>query len=608
MEIRNIAIIAHVDHGKTSLTNSLMKQSGLAEDNFTMDTNELEKERGITIYSKNTSIFYKNTKINIVDTPGHADFSSEVERVLRSIDSVLLVVDAKEGPMPQTKFVLKKSLELGLKPIVVINKIDKPAARPDKVQEMVYELFLDLGANDEQLNFEVIYTNGRDGIAKKNINDESNNLEPLLDLILEKVAPVSSDELTNKELRAQPFNLGYDNFLGRLAICRIYEGKIRKNDNVFVKSIDGQLRKGKIVKMFTFHGLEKVELDEAIAGDIVIIAGIPDIFIGETICLNPEAELLPIIHIDEPTISLNFLVNNSPFAGRDGKFVTNKQIKERLEKETEVNVGLKIDFSSTEYYKVSGRGELHIAILLEKMRREGYELQISKPQVIFKEENGEKLEPYEEVIIDVPNDMSGVVIEKLSKRKGTMTEMKSDAIHTRIIFEIPTRGLLGYKSEFIVDTRGEGILSSRVIGFKKYAGEIEKRNVGSMVSMATGKSSGFSLFNLQERGVLYIGHGEDVYEGMVIGNVSKGNDLTVNPTKGKELSNMRASGSDEAIKLTPPNVLDIEKGMSIMSDDEYLEITPNFVRLRKQYLTEIERIRQKRKQWSYFTEDYIIFF
>lgn len=561
-----------------------------------MDTNELEKERGITIYSKNTSIFYKNTKINIVDTPGHADFSSEVERVLRSIDSVLLVVDAQEGPMPQTKFVLKKSLELGLKPIVVINKIDKPAARPDEVKEMVYELFLDLGANDEQLNFEVIYANGRDGIAKKNINDKSNNLEPLLDLILEKVVPASSDELTNKELRAQPFNLGYDNFLGRLAVCRIYEGKIRKNDDVFVKSIDGQLRKGKIVKMFTYHGLEKVELDEAIAGDIVIVAGIPDIYIGETICLNPEVESLPVIHIDEPTISLNFLVNNSPFAGRDGKFVTNRQIRERLEKETEVNVGLKIDFSSTEYYKVSGRGELHIAILLEKMRREGYELQISKPQVIFKEENGEKLEPYEEVIIDVPNDMSGVVIEKLSKRKGIMIEMKTDTIHTRIIFEIPTRGLLGYKSEFIIDTRGEGILSSRVVGFKKYAGEIEKRNVGSMVSMATGKSSGFSLFNLQERGVLYIGHGEDVYEGMVIGNVSKGNDLTVNPTKGKELSNMRASGSDEAIKLTPPDVLDIEKGMSIMSDDEYLEITPNFVRLRKQYLTEIERIRQKRKQ------------
>lgn len=596
MEIRNIAIIAHVDHGKTSLTDSLMKQSGAAEENFTMDTNELERERGITIYSKNTSIFYKDTKINIVDTPGHADFSSEVERVLRSIDSVLLVVDAQEGPMPQTKFVLKKSLELGLKPIVVINKIDKPAARPDDVKEMVYELFLDLGANDEQLDFEVVYANGRDGIAKRKIEDDSNNLEPLLDLVLEKVVPASSEELTNKELRAQPFNLGYDNFLGRLAICRIYEGKIRKADDVFVKGISDETRKGKVVKMFTFHGLEKVELDEAIAGDIVIIAGIPDIFIGETICSNSSSESLPFIHIDEPTISLNFLVNSSPFAGKDGKFVTNRQLKERLLKETEINVGLKIDFSLAEHYKVYGRGELHIAILLEQMRREGYELQVSQPQVIFKEEDGKKLEPYEEVIIDIPNDMSGVVIEKLSKRKGIMTEMKPDTIHTRIVFEMPTRGLLGYKSEFIVDTRGEGILASRVIGFKQYAGEIEKRNVGSMVSMATGKSSGFSLFNLQERGVLYIGHAEDIYEGMVIGNVSKGNDLAVNPTKGKELSNMRSSGADEAIKLTPPDVLSIEKGMSIMSNDEYLEITPNFVRLRKQYLTEIERTRQKRKQ------------
>ncbi|MFA5228462.1 MAG: translational GTPase TypA [Candidatus Paceibacterota bacterium] len=596
MEIRNIAIIAHVDHGKTSLTDSLMKQSGAAEESFTMDTNELERERGITIYSKNTSIFYKNTKINIVDTPGHADFSSEVERVLRSIDSVLLVVDAQEGPMPQTKFVLKKSLELGLKPIVVINKIDKPAARPDEVQEMIYELFLDLGASDEQLDFEVVYANGRDGIAKRKIEDDSKNLEPLLDLVLEKVVPASSEELTSKKLRAQPFNLGYDNFLGRLAICRIYEGKIRKADDVFIKGINSEIRKGKVVKMFTFHGLEKVELEEAIAGDIVIIAGIPDIFIGETISSDLEFESLPFIHIDEPTISLNFLVNNSPFAGKDGKFVTNRQLKERLMKEIEINVGLKIDFSSSEYYKVYGRGELHIAILLEQMRREGYELQISQPQVIFKEENGKKLEPYEEVIIDIPSEMSGVVIEKLSKRKGIMTDMKPDASHTRIIFEIPTRGLLGYKSDFVMDTRGEGILSSRVIGFKSYAGEIEKRNVGSMVSMATGKSSGFSLFNLQERGSLYIGHAEDIYEGMVIGNVSKGNDLAVNPTKGKELSNMRASGSDEAIKLTPPDILTIEKGMSIMSDDEYLEITPNFVRLRKQYLTEVERIRQKRKQ------------
>lgn len=595
MEIRNIAIIAHVDHGKTSLTDSLMKQSGGAEENFTMDTNELEKERGITIYSKNTSIFYKDTKINIVDTPGHADFSSEVERVLRSIDSVLLVVDAQEGPMPQTKFVLKKSLELGFKPIVVINKIDKPAARPDEVKEMVYELFLDLGANDEQLDFEVVYANGRDGIAKRNLNDESDNLVPLLDLIINKVNPASSGELASKKLRAQPFNLGYDNFLGRLAICRIYEGKINKGKDVFVKGINNEVRKGKVVKMFTFHGLEKVELEEASAGDIVIIAGIPDIFIGETISSDLEIDSLPFIHIDEPTISLNFLVNNSPFAGKDGKFVTNRQLKERLLKEIEINVGLKIDFSSSEYYKVYGRGELHIAILLEQMRREGYELQVSQPQVIIKEEDGKKLEPYEEVIIDIPSEMSGTVIEKLSKRKGVMTEMKPDTIHTRIIFEIPTRGLLGYKSEFVMDTRGEGILASRVIGFKPYAGEIEKRSVGSMISMTTGKSSGFSLFNLQERGTLYIGHAEDVYEGMVIGNVSKGNDLAVNPNKGKELSNMRASGSDEAIKLTPPDILNIEKAMSVMNDDEYIEITPNFVRLRKQYLTEVERIRHKRK-------------
>ena len=596
MEIRNIAIIAHVDHGKTTLTDSLMRQSGVADEGFTMDTNDLEKERGITIYSKNTSIFYKDTKINIVDTPGHADFSSEVERVLRSIDSVLLVVDAQEGPMPQTKFVLKKSLELGLKPIVIINKIDKPAARPDEVKEMVYELFMDLGANDEQLDFETIYANGREGIAKKNLNDDSKDLSPLLDLILEKVTPASSEDLNDKNLRAQPFNLGYDNFLGRLAICRIYEGKIKKGDEVVVKGIEEEPRKGKIIKMFTFYGLEKKELEEAVAGDVVVVAGIPDIFIGETICSSIEDENLPVIKIDEPTISLNFLVNNSPFAGREGKFVTNRQIKERLEKELEINVGLKIDLSSTDQYKVCGRGELHIAILLEKMRREGYELQISQPQVIIKEEDGKKYEPFEEVIIDVPNESSGVVIEKLSKRKGIMTEMKQELEHSRIIFEIPTRGLLGYKSDFIVDTRGEGILASRVIGFKPYAGEIEKRSVGSMVSMVTGKSSGFSLFNLQERGTLYIGHAEDVYEGMVIGNVSKGNDLSVNPNKGKELSNMRASGSDEAIKLIPPTPITIEKGMSIMNDDEYLEITPLSTRLRKQYLTEVDRITQKRKR------------
>ncbi len=596
MEVRNIAIIAHVDHGKTALTDALMKQTGMVEEGFTMDTNELEKERGITIYSKNASIFYKNTKINIVDTPGHADFSSEVERVLRSIDSVLLVVDAQEGPMPQTKFVLKKSLELGLKPIVVINKIDKPAARPEETREMVLELFLDLGANDEQLNFNVVYASGRDGVAKRSLKDESKDLTPLLDLILEKVPSASSEELTNNLLRAQPFNLAYDNFLGRLAVCRIYEGKIKKGDEVYVKGVKDEIRKAKIVKIFTFYGLDRREVEEASAGDVVMIAGISDIFIGETICFDPEQKVLPAIDIDEPTISLNFLVNNSPFSGRDGKFVTNSQLKERLKKELEVNVGLKVDFSSTDHYKVYGRGELHIAVLLENMRREGYELQVSQPQVIIKEEDGKKLEPFEEVIIDVPEEMSGTVIEKLSKRKGIMTEMRPEQGHVRLIFEIPTRGLLGYKPEFVIDTRGEGLLATRVIGFRPYVGEIEKRSVGSMVSMVTGKASGFSLWGLQERGVLYIGHADDVYEGMVIGNVSKGNDLSVNPTKGKELSNMRASGSDEAIKLTPPLSITLERGLSIMNEDEYLEITPDNIRLRKQYLSEIERTKQRRKQ------------
>jgi len=596
MEIRNIAIIAHVDHGKTTLTDAIMKQTGTAKEGFSMDVNDLEKERGITIYSKNTSVFYKDTKINIVDTPGHADFGSEVERVLRSIDSVLLVVDAQEGPMPQTKFVLKKSLELGLKPIVIINKIDKQGADPEQTREMVFELFLDLGANDEQLNFSVIYAIGRDGVAKKELNDEFKDITPLLDLILEKVPAASSEELSLKSLRAQPFNLAYDNFLGRMAISRIYEGILKKGQEVIIKGIEPETRKGKIVKIFTFKGMERVEIDEAIAGDVVMFAGVSDINIGETVCLEDTQEPLPVIKVDEPTISLNFLVNSSPFAGRDGKFVTNRQLRERLEKELEVNVGLRVDLSQTDHYKVYGRGELHIAILLEQMRREGYELQVSQPQVIIKEENGQKLEPFEEVIIDVPEEFSGVVIEKISKRKGIMTEMKTEDGHVRLVFEAPTRGLLGYKPDFVVDTKGEGIFTSRVIGFRPYVGEIEKKTVGSMSSMVSGKAAGFSLFNLQERGDLYIGHGTEVYEGMVIGNVSKGNDLTVNPTKGKELSNMRSSGADEAIKLIPPIDLNLERGLSIMNEDEYLEITPKNIRLRKQFLSEIERIRDKRKQ------------
>lgn len=596
MDIRNIAIIAHVDHGKTTLTDALMRQTGMAEEGVSMDSNALEQERGITIYSKNTSVYYKDTKINIVDTPGHADFGSEVERVLRSIDSVLLVVDAQEGPMPQTKFVLKKSLELGLKPIVVINKIDKPAAQPDEVKEMVFELFLDLGADDEQLEFTTIYAIARNGVAMKKIGDEAKDLTPLLDTIIEQVAVASTQEAATKELRVQPFNLAYDNFLGRLAIGRIYEGSIKKADTVFIKTVSGEIRTGKITKLYTFEGLQRKEVEEAGAGDIVMIAGLPDIYIGETICKNTEQEALPAINIDEPTISLNFLVNNSPFAGREGKFVTNRQIKERLEKELEVNVGLKIDFSSADHYKVYGRGEMHIAILLENMRREGYEIQISQPHVIIKDVDGVKNEPYEEVTITIPDEMTGTVIEKMSKRRGTMTNMAPEHGYTRIIFEIPTRGLLGYRNEFIVDTRGEGIIYTRVIGFRPHAGTIEKSEVGSMISMATGKALGFSLFNLQERGALYIEANTEVYEGMVIGNVAKGNDMTVNPTKGKQLTNMRASGADEAIRLTPPIKLSLESGMSIMNGDEYLEITPLSIRLRKQFLTENDRVKASRKK------------
>lgn len=594
MEIRNIAIIAHVDHGKTTLTDALMKQTGTASGDASMDSNDLEKERGITIYSKNTSVSYRDTKINIVDTPGHADFSSEVERILRSIDCVLLLVDAQEGPMPQTKFVLKKSLELGLQPIVVINKIDKPAARPAEVGEMVYELFLDLGASDEQLDFPVVYAASKQGVAKRELTDESSSLDPLLDVILEHVRPASSPELDTQPLLAQPFNLAYDNFLGRLAICRVYEGTIRSSSPVFVENLNGETRPGKITKLFTFQGVSRQEVSEAKAGDIVMVAGLSDIYIGETIAGSAEQSPLPAIKIDEPTISLGFLVNNSPFAGREGKFVTNRQIKERLEKELEVNVGLRIDFSDMNFYKVFGRGELHIAILLENLRREGFELQVSQPQVIIKEENGIKLEPYEEVTIDIPETMTGVIMEKVSRRRGMLKDLKTHNGQSRLIFEIPTRGLLGYRNEFIVDTRGEGILCTHFAGFRAYAGEIERNRLGAMISMATGKALAYSLWNLQERGVLYIGPNTEVYEGMIIGNVSKGNDMAVNPIKGKQLTNVRASGTDEAIILTPPWEITLERGLSVMNEDEYLEITPASVRLRKQLLTENDRNRARR--------------
>ncbi|MEN9913039.1 MAG: hypothetical protein RLY66_447 [Candidatus Parcubacteria bacterium] len=594
MDIRNIAIIAHVDHGKTTLTDAIMTQCGHGDEG-SMDSNALEQERGITIYAKNTSIQYKGTKINIVDTPGHADFGSEVERVLRSIDTVLLVVDAQEGPMPQTRFVLKKSLELGIKPILILNKIDKPAANPARAHDEVLELFMELGANDSQLDFPTIYAIGRQGVAMKKLDDERKDLTPLLDMVLEHVPPANAAKNAGDALKAQVFNLGYDNFLGRLAICRIYSGTIRDGQNVWVKDVNGKTFTGKITKLFTFDGKKRTETKEAESGDIITVAGLPDIYIGETITDTESVEALPAITVDEPTISLQFLVNNSPFAGREGTFVTGRQIRERLERELETNVGLKVDFSSNEFFTVYGRGELHIAILIENMRREGYELQVSQPKVIFKEEGGEKLEPFEELIIDCPQDFSGAIIETLGKRKGVMTNMTTHGNQVRIVMEIPTRGLLGYKNVFTIDTKGEGIMSSRVIGFKPFAGTIEKRETGSMTSMASGKSLGFSLWNLQDRGRMFIGAAVEVYEGMVIGDTAKGDDMDVNPTKGKAMSNMRSSGKDEALMLVPPFELTIERGLELMREDEYLEITPKNVRLRKKFLTELDRAKSKRK-------------
>jgi GTP-binding protein len=592
-EIRNIAIIAHVDHGKTTLTDAILRETGQVAAGVSMDSNALEQERGITIYSKNASISYQGTKINLVDTPGHADFGSEVERVLRSIDSVLLLVDAQEGPMPQTRFVLKKSLELGHKPILVINKIDKPAADPKRVHDEVFELFFELGATDDQLDFTTIYAIGRDGIAMRNLDDPRENLEPLLNCILEHVPLASGKD--ESSLAAQPFNLGYDNFLGRLAVVRIYSGVLKTGSAVLIKKPDGSLEKGKVTKLFTFEGLVRKEVTEAVSGDIALIAGLPNVYIGDTIIESEETTALPLILVDEPTIALEVLVNNSPFAGREGAFVTGRQVRERLERELEVNVGLKAAFDG-DRMTVYGRGELHVAILLETMRREGYELQVSQPEVIIKDIDGAKHEPFEEVTIDAPVGLEGIIIERLAKRGVLITNMREARGTMRLLFEGPTRGLLGYRSQFVVDTKGEGIFASRVLGFRPYAGTIEKRAVGSMASMAAGKALGFSLDNLQTRGTLYIGPGTEVYEGMVVGNTSKGEEMVVNPTKGKQLTNMRASGSDDAIKLVPPLEITIERGLEIMTDDEYLEITPKSVRLRKKYLTESERSKHRRSQ------------
>ncbi|MCK4355111.1 translational GTPase TypA [Candidatus Parcubacteria bacterium] len=595
MEIRNIAIIAHVDHGKTTLTDAILQQTGAADSEVSMDSNTLEKERGITIYSKNAAILYKNTKINIIDTPGHADFGSEVERILRSIDSVLLVVDAQEGPMPQTRFVLKKSLELGLRPILVINKIDKPAANPERTHNQVFELFAELGATDEQLDFPVVYAIAKNGIAKRNLADKAKDITPVLDIVLKHV-PVASKDSDNV-FRAQPFNLAYDNFLGRLAIVRVYSGSVNVGDTVYVKKHSNQTTSHKVTKLFTFDGIVRKEAQTVEAGDIAIIAGLPGVYIGDTLAKSADEELLESISVDEPTIELTFLVNDSPFAGREGKFVTSRQLRERLEKELEVNVGLKIDFDteSAERFVVYGRGELHIAILIENMRREGYEIQVSQPQVIIKKIGGKNYEPFEEIIADAPKEFQGTVIEKLSSRGAQLVHIEPQGDRCFMQFEGPSRGLFGYRNQFVIDTKGNGILASRVVGYRPYAGEIAHRKVGSMISGATGKALAYALDNLQTRGTLYIKENTEVYEGMVIGNTAKGEQMTVNPIKGKHLTNMRASGSDDAINLTPPQIITIETGLEIMDKDEYLEVTPESVRLRKKYLKETDRTKVKRK-------------
>ncbi len=597
MDFRNIAIIAHVDHGKTTLVDAMFKEAGTFSEREkmqerVMDSNDLERERGITIYAKNAAIQLGDTKINIVDTPGHADFGSEVERVLRMVDSVLLLVDAYEGPMPQTRFVLRKSLELGLKPIVVINKIDKPTARPDTVLTMIFDLFVELGATDEQLDFAHIYTIARNGIAKKDINDTSTNLQPLFDLILEKVPPAQHDN--NKPLRMQPVNLAYDDFVGRMASGRIYEGTAKVGMPVTVIKLDGSREQQKVTKVFTTVGLEKITVDEAYAGDIVLIAGIPNITVGETIAQGPEAEALPTIQIDPPTMTMNFLVNNSPFAGREGKKVTSRQIRERLERELETNVGLHVEFTeNADVFKVSGRGEMHLSVLIETMRREGFELQVSQPQVIYREEKGKVLEPYETLIIDMPDEYASTIIGALGKRKGEMTNMSNENGSTRLEYVIPTRSLIGYRMEFTVATKGEGTLSHVFNKYDAYKGEIEKRSTGSIISSFTGKTVPYALNMLQKRGALFVGPGVDVYEGMVIGASMK-ESMEVNPTKEKNLSNMRTKATDDNVILTPPLTMSLERALEYIEDDEYVEVTPLNIRVRKKALKEIDRRKQRR--------------
>ncbi|MCX5749762.1 MAG: translational GTPase TypA [Candidatus Saganbacteria bacterium] len=596
-KIINIAIIAHVDHGKTTLTDHLLRQGGAFSERdevpeLVMDSNDLEKERGITIFSKNCSIHYKDNKINIVDTPGHADFGSEVERVLKMVDSVLLLVDAKEGPMPQTKFVLSKSLKLGLKPIVVINKIDKKGSRPDKVIDMIFDLFVKLEATDEQLDFPVVYSISREGMAKYNLEDEGKDLSPLFETILKHVKPYP--DKSSEALQMQVTNLKYDDYVGRIAIGRVSSGKLEKNEQVVVCKRDGSIVPGKITKLSIFEGLKQLEIESAQCGDIVAVAGMPDITIGETICTADNPKPMPLLQIDEPTLTMEFLVNDSPFAGKEGKYVTNRHLKERIDRELQTNVGLRIEsIGGADGYRISGRGELHLSILLENMRREGYEIAVSQPEVIIKIVHGEKMEPIEQASISVPEEFAGAVIEKLGKRKGEMQDMNVKNGTTFLNYLVPTRGLLGFRAEFIMDTKGEGILHHAFFRYERYKGDISKRQNGVLISGENGRSVAYALNNLQERGSLFIGPGVSVYTGMIIGENARREDVTANPCKEKKLTNMRASGSDDLVKLTPPIKLSLEQALEFINNDELVEITPQNIRLRKKYLTENERKRQK---------------
>ena len=601
-KILNIAVIAHVDAGKSTLVDAFLKQSHVFKNNEevserVMDSNDLEKERGITIYSKNCSINYKDYKINIVDTPGHADFSSEVERIIKTVDTVILLVDSAEGPMPQTRFVLSKSLEMGLRPILLINKIDKKDARAEEVVDEVYDLFLELNATDEQLDFPILYGIAKQGIVVRDLNETGESLEPLFETLIEHAAYYPDKD--EEPLQLQISNLAYDEYIGRLGIGRIYAGVIKEGQSVSVCDAFGHVRQKSISQVFVYQGLKRVAVEQAQSGDIVVISGINDISIGETVCEKDQPLPLPMIEIEEPTLSMNFIVNKSPFAGRSGKYVTSRNLKERLEKELEVNVGLKVEETdSADCFKVSGRGELHISILLENMRREGYEVAVSKPEVILKrDESGTLVEPVEEVIAIAPTEYQGTIINKLNLRKGVMQDLEEDGGYCRITYVAPTRGLIGYRSEFINDTRGEGTLVRRIAGYEPYKGEIQQRANGAMISTETGKAMTYALWNLQERGTLFITPQTEVYEGMIVGMTNRDNDMEVNPIKNKKLTAIRSSGADEAMKLTPA-----ESAIEFINDDELVEITPDCIRLRKKGLTAFDRKQLYRAQVKTETE------